>query len=158
MNFLVDAQLPRRLAHRLRDAGHDALHTLDLPKGNRTTDTEINEISAREHRVVITKDADFVSSFLLERTPYKLLLISTGNIANADLEALFVPLISALATAFDTSCATGLTPFWPTKANEPNRRSRPSARMPMPMIGGPVRESYHNGRSSHAGVIQYACD
>ena len=109
MNFLVDAQLPRRLAHRLRDAGHDALHTLDLPKGNRTTDTEINEISAREHRVVITKDADFVSSFLLERTPYKLLLISTGNIANADLEALFVPLISALATAFDTYAYVELT-------------------------------------------------
>jgi predicted nuclease of predicted toxin-antitoxin system len=29
MRFLVDAQLPRRLAHRLRDRGHDALHTLD---------------------------------------------------------------------------------------------------------------------------------
>ena len=46
----------------LRDAGHDALHTLDLPKRNRTTDAEIHEISAREHRVVITKDADFVNS------------------------------------------------------------------------------------------------
>jgi len=45
MNFLVDAQLPRRLAYRLRDAGHDALHTLDLPKRNRTTDAEIHEIS-----------------------------------------------------------------------------------------------------------------
>ena len=31
MNFLVDAHLPRRLAFRLRDAGQDALHTLDLP-------------------------------------------------------------------------------------------------------------------------------
>lgn len=100
MNFLVDAQLPRRLTHRLRDAGHDALHTLDLPKGNRTTDAEINEISARESRVVITKDADFVNSFLTVRKPYKLLLISTGNIANADLEALFVPQITAIATAF----------------------------------------------------------
>jgi transposase len=28
MKFLVDAQLPRRLAYRLREAGHDALHTL----------------------------------------------------------------------------------------------------------------------------------
>ena len=109
MNFLVDAQLPRRLAYRLRDAGHDALHTLDLPKMNRTTDTEINEISAREHRVVITKDADFVSSFLLARKPYKLLLISTGNITNADLEVLFVPRISAIATAFETYVYIELT-------------------------------------------------
>jgi predicted nuclease of predicted toxin-antitoxin system len=33
MKFLVDAQLPRRLTYRLREAGHDALHTLDLPAG-----------------------------------------------------------------------------------------------------------------------------
>jgi len=54
MKFLIDAQLPRRLTYRLRDAGHDVLHTLDLPKGNRTTDTEINAISMREERVVVT--------------------------------------------------------------------------------------------------------
>lgn len=102
MNFLVDAHLPRRLAYRLRDAGHDALHTLDLSKKNRTTDAGIYEISAREHRVVITKDADFVNAILLAHKPYKLLLISTGNITNADLEALFIPQISAIATAFAT--------------------------------------------------------
>ena len=102
MNFLVDAQLPRRLIYRLRDAGHDALHTLDLPKKNRTTDDEIYEISAREHRAVVTKDADFVNSILLSHKPYKLLLISAGNINNADLEALFVPQISTIAAAFVT--------------------------------------------------------
>jgi len=102
MNFLLDAQVPRRLAYHLRGAGHDALHTLDLPKGNRTTDTEINEISEREHRVLITKDADFVNSFLLIRKPYKLLLISTGNITNADLEALFAPQISVIAVSLET--------------------------------------------------------
>lgn len=83
MKFLVDAQLPRRLVYRLRDAGYDALHTLDLPLGNRTPDTELNAISMRENRVVVTKDADFVSSFIVSRVPYKLLLISTGNISNA---------------------------------------------------------------------------
>ena len=102
MKFLVDAQLPRRLSLRLCDAGHDALHTLDLPNGNRTTDTEINELSTLQHLVVITKDADFVSSFLLRRTPHKLLLVSTGNISNVDLESLFLPLISEIASAFET--------------------------------------------------------
>ena len=38
MKFIVDAQLPRRLALRLTAAGQDAIHTLDLPKGNRTTE------------------------------------------------------------------------------------------------------------------------
>jgi predicted nuclease of predicted toxin-antitoxin system len=48
MKFLVDAQLPRRLVQRLRDAEHEALHTLDLPLGNRTLDTSISELSIRE--------------------------------------------------------------------------------------------------------------
>ena len=36
MKFLVDAQLPRRFVGWLAEAGHDALHTLDLSLGNRT--------------------------------------------------------------------------------------------------------------------------
>lgn len=102
MKFLVDAQLPRRLAHRLRDAGHDALHTLDMPDKNRTADDEINELSVRDRRVLITKDTDFVDSFLLLQRPRKLLLISTGNITNADLEPLFVAEITTITEAFES--------------------------------------------------------
>lgn len=43
MKFLIDAQLPRRLVAPLRQAGLDAIHTLDLPDGNRTADRIINE-------------------------------------------------------------------------------------------------------------------
>lgn len=48
MKFLVDAHLPRRLISRLHKAGHEAIHTLDLPLGNRTPDFVINELSIRE--------------------------------------------------------------------------------------------------------------
>lgn len=99
MKFLLDAQLPRRLARSLSAAGHEAIHTLDLPQGNRTTDTEINAVAERGGRVVVTKDADFVNSFYLLGRPKKLLLISTGNITNADLEALLLGNIEALAGA-----------------------------------------------------------
>jgi predicted nuclease of predicted toxin-antitoxin system len=109
MNFLVDAQLPRRLARRLQEAGHDVLHTLDLPAGNRTTDSEINALSLRESRVVITKDADFINSFFLIGRPYKLLVVSTGNITNVDLEALFVPNIPVIVAALQTSSYLELT-------------------------------------------------
>jgi predicted nuclease of predicted toxin-antitoxin system len=109
MNFLVDAHLPRRLARRLQEAGHNVLHTLDLPAGNRTTDAEINLLSLRESRVVITKDADFVNSFLLSGRPYKLLVVSTGNITNVDLEALFVPNIPAIVAALQTNSYIELT-------------------------------------------------
>ena len=102
MKFLVDAHLPRRLARRLQEAGHDALHTLDLPNGNRTKDSEINDITEREQRVLVTKDADFVNSFLVAGRPYKLLLISTGNITNRDLEVLIVPTIPTIVAALQT--------------------------------------------------------
>ena len=82
MKYIVDAQLPRRIAVWLREAGHDALHTLDLPESNRTTDQSIIALSLREHRVVVTKDADFVAGFVLRNEPERLLLISTGNITN----------------------------------------------------------------------------
>ena len=41
MKFLIDAHLPRRLAYRLGELGHDALHTLDLSAKNRTDDDAI---------------------------------------------------------------------------------------------------------------------
>jgi len=96
MNFLVDAQLPRRMTAWLTAAGCDAVHTLDLPDGNRTADEQINDVADREKRVVVTKDADFVDSHLLRARPAKLLLISTGNISNRELESLVVPLIPDL--------------------------------------------------------------
>jgi len=102
MNFLVDAQLPRQLVTLLRQAGYDAIHTLDLPLANRTTDTFINEFSIKEQRVVVTKDSDFVDSLVLQGTPWKLLLVSTGNIHNAELIPLFLANIDRIAVAFDT--------------------------------------------------------
>lgn len=88
MKFLVDAQLPRRLCAWLRAAGHDALHTLELPDGNRTTDAAILELVQREGRIVVTKDDDFVQSHLLTGQPAMLLLVATGNIGNDALETL----------------------------------------------------------------------
>ena len=100
MKFIVDAQLPRRLAHELVVTGHDTKHTLDFPSGNRTTDQEISEVATREGRVVVTKDNDFVTFFQLRGAPPKLLLISTGNISNEALSKLVAKNIIALERAF----------------------------------------------------------
>lgn len=89
MKYLVDAQLPRRLARAMQAAGLDVLHTLDLPEANRTKDGAINTLSLEQERIVITKDEDFVQSFILQGRPYKLLLVSTGNITNKNLLELF---------------------------------------------------------------------
>lgn len=85
MRFLIDAQLPRRLADELVALGAEAIHTLDLPLANRTTDAEVVEVAEREGRIVATKDVDFVDGPLLRSRPDRLLLISTGNISNREL-------------------------------------------------------------------------
>jgi predicted nuclease of predicted toxin-antitoxin system len=102
MKFLIDAQLPRHLAATLKWNGLDTLHTLDLPLGNTTPDWRINEISVEERRIVVSKDADFVNSFLISGVPYKLMLVSTGNISNRELEQLFIRNLSAILSAFET--------------------------------------------------------
>lgn len=102
MKFLVDAQLPRRFASWLNEAGHDALHTLDLPNKNSTPDSELIARAMRDSRIVISKDADFVQSFLVAGEP-PLLLISTGNISNAELEKVLRANLSAIEAAFASS-------------------------------------------------------
>ena len=101
MKFLIDAQLPRRLAVRLRQAGFEAIHTLDLPDGNRTSDQVINQLAIKEEYIVVTKDSDFVESFLLRGEPWKLLLISTGNVGNDELETLFLSNIGKVVEGFE---------------------------------------------------------
>lgn len=100
MKLIVDAQLPCQLARLLSVRGYDALHTLDLPAGNRTTDNELCAIADKEGRIVVSKDRDFVVSFWLSGKPAKLLLISTGNISNDALWRLTEANLPALEAAF----------------------------------------------------------
>jgi len=90
MNFLIDANLPRRLVNLFQERGHHAIHTLDLPDGNATDDLAVLRYSNEQNCVIATKDSDFTTSFWLQNRPEKLLLISTGNINNKELETLLI--------------------------------------------------------------------
>jgi predicted nuclease of predicted toxin-antitoxin system len=89
MKFIVDAQLPKSLSDLLKYRGFDSIHTLDLPNKNSTSDKEITEIAINEKRIVITKDNDFLESFLLNSKPEKLIVVRTGNIPNPILLKIF---------------------------------------------------------------------
>jgi len=65
MRLLLDATRPRRLARRLSASGHDAVHTLDFPAGDRTPDRDIVQLADLDDRVVVTEDADLVDSRML---------------------------------------------------------------------------------------------
>jgi predicted nuclease of predicted toxin-antitoxin system len=100
MKFLVDAQLPMRIANLLENLGYDVIHTKNLPLQNATPDSEINKLSILEQRIVITKDKDFLDSFLIKKEPYKLLLIITGNISNKQIEQIFIQNIFQIVELF----------------------------------------------------------
>jgi predicted nuclease of predicted toxin-antitoxin system len=101
VRFLVDAQLPRGLSTALVLAGHDSLHSSDLPDGNKTTDRVLADVADSEHRVVVTKDGDFRNSHLLIGRPGRLLVVKTGNITNARLLELFESNLQAIVDALE---------------------------------------------------------
>ena len=87
--------LRRRYGRRLnqigRAGGYDCRHTLNLPAANRTQDGRITRLSMVEQRVIITKDANSVNSFLLHSQPHKLLQVSTGDTNTSELLKLCRP-------------------------------------------------------------------
>lgn len=71
MNFLIDANLPRRLVDVFRKGGHNATHTLELPDGNATTDLELLEYADAQDCVIANFDQillDLASNRFVELT------------------------------------------------------------------------------------------
>lgn len=75
MKFIIDAQLPISLSNLLKSRGYDSIHTLELPDKNKTKDNYITSFSIKEKRIVVTKDNDFLESFLIHGQPQKLILV-----------------------------------------------------------------------------------
>ncbi len=102
MNFLLDAHLSPSLRRLFEIAGHDAIHTADLPDQNATRDGILNAVSIAEQRVVITKDTDFYHSHLLQGRPWKLVLVRTGNMSLKDTKRMFELHLPAIVEALQT--------------------------------------------------------
>lgn len=96
MRFLVDEQLPALLVDVLTSKGHDAVHVTTLGSVSQMTDSDIIQRSVYGDYVVITKDVDFLNSFLIRNKPKKLVYVVTGNIKNKQLLSLFRQLMDAL--------------------------------------------------------------
>ncbi len=102
MKFIIDAHLPQSLRDVFRRAGHDAIHTLDLPERNCSRDSALNEISIMEERVVVTKDTDFYYSHVLQNRPWKLVLVRTGNLGLKETRQMFENHLIAIEQALQT--------------------------------------------------------
>lgn len=109
MKFLLDAHLPPSLRDVFTAAGHDAIHTLDLPDQNASRDGLLNEVSIAENRVVVTKDTDFFHSLLLQGRPWKLVLVRTGNMRLKETKRMFENHLPAIEMALLTCSLVELT-------------------------------------------------
>ena len=89
MKFIVDAQLPKSLSDFLNQKGYDSVHTLDLPNKNNTKDSQVAKLANEEGRIVVSKDVDFLESYMVKSEPRKLIIVKTGNISNRHLIKIF---------------------------------------------------------------------
>ena len=84
MKFVVDNQLPVWLAARLREWGHDCIHVLDVGLDD-TDDAAVWRWAAREGRILVSKDEDFVYLSTRPGDAGRLVWVRLGNCRNAAL-------------------------------------------------------------------------
>jgi len=100
MRFLVDNQLPPALAVFLRDHGHDAIHVFEHGLDHQA-DQSLWEHATSTHRIVVSKDEDFL--YLANRPGDigRLLWVRLGNCRNAMLIDAFSKSLTAVTAAFE---------------------------------------------------------
>lgn len=77
---LCDVHIGYKIVRFFESKGHEAIHVNDILKGFYTKDSEISRYANENGFTVMTKDADFKNSHLLDNSPSRLLKISLGNI------------------------------------------------------------------------------
>ncbi|MFN3347889.1 MAG: DUF5615 family PIN-like protein [Pseudorhodoplanes sp.] len=75
---MVDAQLPPRLAHRLKELGHDATHVFE-PGLATAKDDVIWEQALVRRAALITKDRDFVTLRVAKQSGPQIIWLRLGN-------------------------------------------------------------------------------
>jgi len=100
MRFLIDAQLPPGLAHRLMSLGHSADHVNEIGLGL-ASDRSIWQYAQQTGATLITKDEDFVSLAVHEPTGPQVVWIRIGNIGNTALWRAIDPIFDEITRALN---------------------------------------------------------
>ena len=102
MRFLIDAQLPPRLALRLADLGHVASHVADLGLVS-ATDQQIWNAAIERDAILVTKDQDFAMARAAASEGPAVIWVRLGNTDNETLIARFVQTLDAIQAAIYSS-------------------------------------------------------
>ncbi len=99
MKFLVDAQLPARLARFLGVPGTMHCTRRSCRTGNRTTDGRIAELADEEAGSWSRRIGTSETAICWRGPPQRLLVVAIGNITNTALLSLFETHLDTIATA-----------------------------------------------------------
>jgi predicted nuclease of predicted toxin-antitoxin system len=104
MRFLLDANLPARLAQAFTDAGHFCEHMEDLMP-RYSPDTEIARIANDSGAVLVSRDADFVQLSRDGKLTVQLIWVRLGNLRRAALASAIVARMPAIVAAIEAGDA-----------------------------------------------------
>jgi predicted nuclease of predicted toxin-antitoxin system len=82
VRFLIDAQLPPKLAQWLNDRNADAIHVSDIVNGLFLPDIKLWNIARSEDRIIVTKDMDFFELSAVYGAPPRVIILRFGNCSN----------------------------------------------------------------------------
>jgi predicted nuclease of predicted toxin-antitoxin system len=97
MKFLCDVHISIKLAKHLNNQ-FECIHVNTILDKWFTSDSNIAKFSDLNDLILITKDFDFKNSFLVNKTPKKLIKINLGNISNTQLIEIFDRFITEIET------------------------------------------------------------
>lgn len=127
MNLLVDAYLSPAVAAELRDAGHDAVHVIDVGLAT-ALDTEIVDYADANDLVIVTVDTDFPMLVALRRvtSPSVVLLRGVNELAPDEHAALSSRTCPPSPTTSNAapSCPSDLTTSESEASHWPDRNAR----------------------------------
>lgn len=95
MRFLIDAQLPPKLARALTELDHQAEHLEDIGLRH-AKDSEVWNYAMTHQAVIVSKDEDFVERFRRRGQGTVIVWLRIGNSANRVLLAWFLPLLPTI--------------------------------------------------------------
>jgi predicted nuclease of predicted toxin-antitoxin system len=101
MRFIIDAQLPPALARYLSSLGHDAVHVGDLGMAT-AEDGAIWRHALETSAVIVTKDEDFASRFMMTQQGPAIVWIRIGNTSKQALLEWFKPMVPTIEQALST--------------------------------------------------------
>ena len=95
MKILIDAQLPPGLKLMLAEAGHEAVHVVEVGLRD-ADDAQVWEYAVREGTAVLTKDEDFAARRLRESHGPTIIWLRVGNCSRVALARWLKPLLASI--------------------------------------------------------------